>query len=59
MNESEVLDVFRMLAQSQGFYGRLLKGLEELDDDELRADYFSHFEDCKDALDVVMKVEGC
>ena len=34
MNINEILDVIKSLAASQGFYGRLLENIEDLDADQ-------------------------
>lgn len=57
MSKSAVLNVFRMLASSQGLYGRLLADIgwngENVDDG-----WFEQFKDCKDSVDVVLIIEG-
>ena len=56
MAKKKVLGVFKMLARSQGFYGRLLSSIgyngENVDDE-----FFEQFKNCKNAVDVVMMVE--
>ena len=56
MSKSAVLNVFRMLASSKGFYGRLLNNIgwngENVDDE-----WFEQFKDCKDSVDVVLVIE--
>ena len=58
MNINEILDIIKSLAASQGFYGRLLESIQELDadqfeqlKDDLEAQNFS------DVLDVVLFFE--
>lgn len=57
MDRQDVMDTFAILANSQGFYGRLLQQINWMDEEE-QDEYFSQFKDCEDALDVVMVVEG-
>lgn len=61
MSWREVIDVIKMLAQSQGFYGRLLRSIEEQyeeDYDNWEA-FMQYLEEQKfrDTLDVVMFFE--
>ena len=58
MNEQEILDTIRDLSKSQGFYGRLLRRLQECDGDtynqimdELVAQRFN------DPLDLILYFE--
>lgn len=54
-----VFETCRLFAPSQGFYGRLLNQLEELEaENEDLSEFWEQFEDCKDTLDVVFKLEG-
>lgn len=54
-----VFKTCRTFAPSQGFYGRLLRDLEQLEaENEDLAEFWAQFEDCKDVLDVVMVLEG-
>lgn len=56
MVKENVLNVFKMLARSQGVYGRLLEQIGC--DGEYAADgFFEQFADCRDAVDVVMRIE--
>ncbi len=57
MDRQDVMDTFAILANSQGFYGRLLQQINWMDEEE-QDEYFSQFKDCEDALDVVMVVES-
>jgi hypothetical protein len=57
MTKAECIGLFRKLSYSQGYYGRLLQALEELEEEE-QEDFFSHFEDCKTELDVILQLEG-
>ena len=54
-----VFKTCRLFAPSQGFYGRLLSQLEELEaENEDLSEFWEQFADCKDTLDVVFKLEG-
>lgn len=58
MKYEDFLKNIETLAQSQGYYGRLLKQLEELDDeelDEVKAEIEK--QNFKDILDIVMYFE--
>ena len=58
MTKKDIKENIAMLAQSQGFYGRLLNQIEE---DEAVLDYLhkkSIQEDWKDAVDMVMSIES-
>lgn len=57
MKRNEVVTLFESLSHSQGFYGRLLRSIAETTE-ENRVQFFKQFEDCTDALDVIMLVEG-
>lgn len=59
MNRDEIREVFESLACSQGFYGRLLRQIDEADE-EARENFWKDLEDqnFKDAVDVVMYIEG-
>lgn len=54
-----IMGWIKMLAQSQGAYGRLLADLESLDD-ERREEVLAQWEkrNFKDAVDFVMYIEG-
>ena len=58
MNRQQILDTFRSLAKSQGFYGRLLDyiySMEEGDQDR----YLSHLEQQKfrDSVELILYLE--
>ena len=54
-----VFETCRLFAPSQGFYGRLLNQLEELEaENEDLSEFWAQFEDCRSTLDVVFKLEG-
>lgn len=61
MSWREVIDVIKMLAHSQGFYGRLLRSIEEQyeEDYENWEAFMQYLEEqkFKDALDVIMFFE--
>ena len=59
MNREQILDTFRDLAKSQGFYGRLLANISLLDE-ETRDAFLSDLENqnFSDAVDLVMYLEG-
>ena len=59
MKRQQILDTFRSLAQSQGFYGRLLEAIDELSDEE-RDEYLTALEEknFSDPVDLVLFVEG-
>lgn len=61
MSWREVIDVIKMLAHSQGFYGRLLRSIEKQyeEDYENWEAFMQYLEEqkFKDALDVVMFFE--
>lgn len=52
----QFLQLIRMLAKSQGFYGRLLRWFENCSKEEQDA-FLEQFKDCKTTLDIVYKLE--
>ena len=62
MKIDEILNLFRTLAMSQGFYGRLLANIEELkkNDEESYDNFVSMMEskNFQNPLDVILFVEG-
>ena len=54
MNKEQILDVIKSLAKSQGFYGRLLKHINEV------PSYLDFLEkqNFKDAIDFVLYMES-
>ena len=54
MTSNELIQGIKELAQSQGFYGRLLRDLEDVDPETIER----IANDCTDMLDFIMKVEG-
>lgn len=59
MTREEILAGFESLARSQGSYGRLLRDLRELEEDEpeVYEKFFEQFIGCKDMLDVILTLE--
>lgn len=55
----EIMDVIKKLACSQGFYGRLLQAINELDADELD-ELIVTWEDMefKNPVDFILYIEG-
>ena len=56
MSGPEVKLLFRQLAKSQGLYGRIIQAIEEQPNPE--EVYAEIGKDCKDAVDVVLKIEA-
>lgn len=56
MKKRDVIKVFRLLARSQGSYGRLLSQIGR-NGENAPDGFFEKFADCKDIVDVVMCVE--
>lgn len=56
MTRQEVYEVIKSMAGSQGFYTRLLNRLNGADEDAAN-DFLDSFEDCSDAIDVIMAIE--
>lgn len=58
MTRQQILDLFRSLSMSQGFYGRLLEHMTE--DAGYAENVFLYLEgqNCRDAVDVVIALEG-
>ena len=58
MNREQILEVFRNLAYSQGFYGRLLRDIYS--DEEWGNEYLNHLESqCfKTDLDLILYIES-
>jgi hypothetical protein len=58
-NYDKLLTTARMFAPSQGYYGRLLANLQELDEDSiLDLDEIEELTNASNTLDVVMFLEG-
>ena len=59
MNREQILDAFRSLARSQGFYGRLLAQIDSVDE-ETRDAFLTDLEsrNFRDVVDLVMWIEG-
>lgn len=58
MNREEILNTIRMLAKSQGLYGRLLRDIENAPED-VREEYLSKLErqNFKEPVDLVLYLE--
>ena len=58
MKREQILKLFKSLAQSQGYYGRLLAELNDADE-EVRENFWQHMENqnFKDELDVILYLE--
>ncbi len=58
MTEKDILDTFKMLACSQGFYGRLLERLNECDEDTYN-DFMNDLveQNFTDPVDLIMYIE--
>ena len=59
MTYEEFLEVIKTLAKSQGFYERVLKGIQNITNEVELEDFKQHIEEqnFKDAVDVVMYYE--
>lgn len=59
MKEKEILETFRQLARSQGFYGRLLVTIEDMSEDDYR-ELFDILEaqNFNDPVDLILYLEG-
>ena len=57
MIRQEVYGAIENMADSQGFYGRLLERINDVSE-ETANEFLDSFADCKDMLDVMMKMEG-
>jgi hypothetical protein len=57
MTKEEILNTFRMLAKSQGFYGRLLNEIENADN---RDEILENLEkqNFSDPVDLILAIEG-
>lgn len=59
MRVDDLIKLCKKLAPSQGFYGRLLKKLENMDEGELAdIDYSMQEANLQDELDIIMWLEG-
>jgi hypothetical protein len=56
MDKEDVLNVFREFAQSQGFYGRLLREIG-WDGENVDESFWEQFKDCTTILDVILVME--
>lgn len=58
-NYEKLLTTARAFAGSQGCYGRMLRQLEDLDEEQIEGvNNIYELTQCKDTLDVVMYLEG-
>ena len=59
MKRDEILKLIESLSSSQGFYGRMLQAIKELDEDERERLWEAlERENFKDNLDFIFYVEG-
>ena len=59
MKRAEIIGVIESLAKQQGFYGRLLRGLSALNEDEREAVLADlEAQQFKDAVDLVLFLEA-
>ena len=58
MDRQAIRGTFEMLAQSQGLYGRLLRNIDEMDEED-REKVWSDLEsqNFKDAVDLILYIE--
>ena len=58
LKRKQILELFKSLAQSQGFYGRLLRSISELSEED-REQFWQNMEakNFKSDLDVILYVE--
>lgn len=58
MDRQAIRGIFEMLAQSQGFYGRLLRDIDEMPEED-REKVWSDLEsqNFKDAVDLILYIE--
>ena len=59
MKRDQIIDTFKSLACSQGFYGRLLAAINDADEDS-REEFFAELEaqNFRDPLDLILYIEG-
>lgn len=59
MDRNQIMDTFRSLARSQGFYGRLVRQIESLSESD-RDTLMSSLEEKNfvDSVDLIMYIEG-
>ena len=59
MDRQAIRGTFEMLAQSQGFYGRLLRSIDEMEEED-REKVWSELEsqNFKDVVDLIMYMES-
>lgn len=60
MDKKEIVDAIRLLAHSQGFYGRLYNALMEASEEDMDEWFNETFtEEPKNIVEMVMMIEGC
>lgn len=59
MKRDQIINVFKELALSQGFYGRLLASIYEADEDS-REEFFAELEaqNFRNSVDLILYIEG-
>lgn len=59
MKRDQIIDTFKSLACSQGFYGRLLASINDADEDSREA-FFAELEaqNFHDPVDLILYIEG-
>ena len=59
MKRDQIIDVFKELALSQGFYSRLLASINDADEDS-REEFFAELEaqNFHDPVDLILYIEG-
>lgn len=57
MTKEQCKALFQQLAKSQGMYSRLLRALEDADEEQVN-EFYSQFENCKDELDVILTLKS-
>ena len=59
MDRQAIRGIFEMLAQSQGFYGRLLRNIDEMDEED-REKVWSDLEsqNFRDTIDLILYIES-
>lgn len=60
MKKAEILQTFKSLAKSQGFYGRLIAQLESIEKEnpEKSEKIWAEFEKYDDPVSLIMAIEG-
>lgn len=62
MTKEQIFNTIKMLANSQGCYGRLLRNLQDAEAEYgvefVEREFYDKFKHCKDQLDFIMEFEG-